>query len=119
MSLSVLFYFIVAVILTEYLTGFIKNATILTSIRVYFKEKSEFLSELLSCGYCLSVWVSFFVTLTLPPFTTDLPSVGKYYLVDFFCSWIMTTSLSNAWHGFRDRYLETYKDRRYTNSGDF
>jgi len=115
MSQSVLYYLIIAVIITEYLTGFIKDATILSRIREFFKALpvvGNFFTELLECGYCLSVWVTIFVTLAAIVYSL-LPTITGIFLLDVIIVGIITVSFSNSWHGFRDRYLDTRKDNRY------
>ena len=109
---NVLCYLVVSVLMTEYITGFIKNATIIGRPRDYIKEKSNFFNELLSCGYCLSVWVSMFMVVA-SLFFGYLPYIGDNIRVNTFIFLVLLPALSNAWHGFRDRYLETYKDNRY------
>jgi len=113
MSHSVLLYFIVATVLTEYLTGFVKNATILKKPRVYLRGKSEFLNDLLTCGFCLSVWVALFIVQVSYFVTPNLPVITDIIILDNAITWLLVAAFSNIWHGFRDRYLETYKDKRY------
>jgi len=115
MSQSVLYYLIIAVIITEYITGFIKDATILSKFREYFKTLpvvGNFFTELLECGYCLSVWVTTAVITTSVLFSLQ-PTITGIFLLDIVILGIIIASFSNSWHGFRDRYLDTRKDNRY------
>ena len=112
----VLYYLIVTVVVTEYLTGLVKNAEIFEKPRCYLKtlpKVGRFFTKLFECGYCLSVWVAQAVVGISLVFSL-LPAVTDVYLLDVLILSIFTASFSNAWHGFRDRYLETYKDNRYT-----
>lgn len=53
-------------VLVEALTEIIKKAGPLESFRCFLSKRSEFFVELLSCGWCLSVWVSFFIAWIIP-----------------------------------------------------
>lgn len=105
-------YLTVAVILTEYITGFLKNSVILEKPRSKIVNCGKFLSDLFECGYCLSVWVSISVT-TISLLRDYLPKLTGDIETNYLVIIIMTCSLSNVFHGLRDRYAETYKDSRY------
>jgi hypothetical protein len=49
--------FIAALILTEAVTELIVEAEIFESIRLRIMALGKFLERLLTCGYCMSVWV--------------------------------------------------------------
>jgi len=117
MPYSVLFYYIVMTILTEYITGFIKNATIIEKPRVFIKSRNSFFKGLLDCGYCLSVWISG-AGVFLSYLVFEVPIVVDFFILNLIINVILISSFSNTWHGFKDRYIETYKDKRYYRKED-
>lgn len=96
--------FLFAVILTEAITEILTKARLLEPIhqRVFNKIKEgnffERLYELMSCGYCVSVWVGWFVALLLF-FDSSFICKG----VDWFFIGIVLHRLSNILHFVIDR----------------
>lgn len=63
-------------VLVEALTELAKKAGPLEPIRSFLSIRSKFFAELLSCGWCLSVWVSFSLAWILPSPVSMLINYG-------------------------------------------
>lgn len=59
-------YWGVAALMAEALIEILLTAGPLEQIRAYFSRKFSFIADLLSCGYCFSVWVCFSFAWVLP-----------------------------------------------------
>ena len=93
---------ILAIITTEALTELVVKSEIFSPLREWFFNKREnkickFIHELLDCGYCFSVWVAFFVSITL----VNLSFVSEY--LGWFIAWMVVHRLSNLLHFVIDR----------------
>lgn len=94
------------VVLVESLTELLLNAGPLESIRSFLSRKSNFVAELLSCGYCFSVWVAFSMAWILPSpvYIADKFGVGGVVLlyVEKYAWWfvngLILHRLSNIFH---------------------
>lgn len=87
-------------LVTEAITEIIVKSNIFIFIRDYLDKRSresslfEFLSDLLACGHCTSVWVAFFIGLILT--ISGVTLLNKF--VDWFILWILIHRLSNVIH---------------------
>ena len=114
----------ILVVLTEALTQLGVKADVFNTVRDYLRSKSQFLDELLICGYCFSVWVSLAVNLLLfflgePIIYIKFSDFGVLsLLVNFFISVILVHRFSNYLHGISDRFFDTRKDIRYNKEDD-
>ncbi len=97
-----LIIFIVAVVITESLTELIAKSEIFSPVREWFFNKRgirmfKFIHSLLDCGYCLSVWVGFFIGLVL----VDLHLLNSF--IDCFIVGLLLHRTSNILHNIIDR----------------
>jgi hypothetical protein len=112
----IIFIIFLNAIATEALTELLVKSTIFLPIRDFFDKKSrdnviyEFLSNLLFCGYCTSVWVSFL--LMIPTFLfTDFILINKF--IDFLLFILVIHRLSNVFHYLID-YIGNLKEFKRT-----
>ena len=103
---------VLAVILTELLTELLVKSVIFRPIREILGQVSNFFKELLSCGYCTSVWVAASVVFILQ-LTYNL---SGWYWIDLGLVVLVVHRLSNYLHNFNDKYLDKYYDVRFINS---
>jgi hypothetical protein len=68
------------VVLSECLNEIVRTATPLEGARAFLSRRSKFISSLLSCGYCTSVWIGFSLGWILPPILPEIESLGQRYL---------------------------------------
>jgi len=113
MALNNLLLVFILVILTELTTELIIKSSILSPIRYYFMFKSKFFMDLLSCGYCFSVWSSLFWCLVFE-FTNNFPNILNNLFLNFIVILFISHRFSNILHGLIDRHFDTRKDIRYT-----
>lgn len=52
---------VLAIISVEAITEILLHSTLFIKPKLWLMKKSEYLEELLSCGFCLSFWVSLLV----------------------------------------------------------
>lgn len=89
---------IAAIIFVEAVTEIILNGSVLEKFRDVIHNFSKFTSELISCGYCLSVWVSTSIAWALP--------LGfSYKIIDVVVATFVLHRLSNIFHEFVVRWL--------------
>jgi hypothetical protein len=98
--LTGIFILIMFVIVVEAITELLSKSEIFKPFREFFFNRREckllgFIHNLLDCGYCTSVWVSFFVV-------TVFISFSNTYL-DIFLMSIVIHRLSNIFHFVIDR----------------
>lgn len=105
---------ILSAILTEAITELIVKGNILRDFRSFVQSKSNFLNELLGCGYCFSFWAAAVVNLLVFFSLGVLPvQIGKGLVISFIVSVFVVQRLSNALHGAIDKYFDTRKDLRF------
>lgn len=96
--------FLLAVVLTEAITEILTKARLLEPIRQRVFDKIEegnffeWLNELMDCGYCVSVWVGWFIALLLF-YDSNIVCKG----VDWFFIGLIFHRLSNVLHFIIDR----------------
>lgn len=103
---------VILIILTELTTELLVKSTIFFQLRKALSERSKFLLELLSCGYCFSVWSSLFWCFTFY-FFSKVPSLLEPNWLNLLVIWLIVHRGSNLFHGLIDRYFDTRKDIRY------
>jgi hypothetical protein len=59
-----IFILLILPVVVEATTQLIGDSDIFGGIREWVKAKSKFFNDLFSCKYCLSVWISLFITMT-------------------------------------------------------
>jgi len=107
-----MYWLLFLVIVVEALTELAIKSVIFRPLRNKISSWHPWLKELLSCGYCFSVWVAFAAVLILG-FVLKL--TGNYW-IDAFITAVVVHRLSNFLHNFNDKHLDKYYDVRYTNS---
>lgn len=88
--MSVLIW-ILAIIATEALVELITTASIFDVTRARIMASSHFFEELLSCGYCTSVWVA-------AAFAWALPGTLGYWWLDVILKTLALHRASNVFH---------------------
>lgn len=104
--------FTLAIILTELITELIVKSVIFRPVRERLKSLNGWFKELLSCGYCTSVWVAFGVAILLQL----AYNLTGWFLVDLGLTAFVVHRLSNYLHNFNDKWLDKYYDVRFVNS---
>jgi hypothetical protein len=116
------------VIVCEAVTELVVKSEIFLPLHVFLeRRKSNFLcrfaGKAISCGYCFSVWASIVLNIIIMltgnvlivlPFSTA--SITAQVLLNLLFSVILVHRLSNYLHGISDRYCDTRKDNRYSDS---
>jgi hypothetical protein len=112
--MSILLALLVLALIVEAITYIVLKADLLERPRNYVVEKSAFLRELLSCGYCTSFWVSIVIlsSYTLSGNSIQLFEMCPYWLNGIFCL-LFIHRFSNIIHGSIDKYFDKDKDLRY------
>ena len=96
--MTTILLWVAAVVFVEAVTELMLNASVLDKFRTMAHNFSEFTSELISCGYCLSVWVSASIAWALP--------LGfSFKIVDVIVATFVLHRLSNVFHEFVSRWL--------------
>lgn len=93
---------IISVVVTESLTELISKSEFFSPLREWFFNRRKyrictFIHSLLDCGYCLSVWVGFFVGLVLVKLSYINP------VVDYIMVGLVIHRASNLLHNIMDR----------------
>jgi hypothetical protein len=108
---AIIISFIASVVLTELLTELVVKSEIFKSFR-QFLEGFTWVSKLVNCGYCFSVWSALLVTLVVGPRYDVVSSLFLNYII---ISLIVHRS-SNVWHNIIDKWTDKYYDLRYVNT---
>lgn len=87
-----------SIIYVEAMVELLIESKIFSSVRNFAHSREGFLSELFSCGYCLSVWISATVAWILPVGT-------EYAVINFIIALLVLHRLSNVFHEFVARWL--------------
>lgn len=107
-----LFLFVVSIVFVEAVTELIVKSVIFLPLREKLSRGEGFLSKILNCGYCASVWVA-----VLPSLAFSV--VLSYYLVgwlgilSFFFLVPVIHRCSNYLHNVNDKHWDKYYDKRY------
>ncbi len=100
-----IFLFLLSVVAVEAMTGLLTVSLFFSGFRDWFSSRGEFFEELISCGYCTSVWVAI-----LPAVFLSCFQVWISPLVAFLIFWLALHRMANYLHGFNDKWL----DKRYS-----
>jgi hypothetical protein len=95
--------FILSVVFVEALTELFVKSLIFSRLREFVKSKNDFVKDILSCGYCTSVWVSLFPALYLSHVQTFCAP-----LVGFLLFWVSLHRLANYLHNINDKYFDKF-----------
>ena len=110
--LTMIFSIVIMSIMAETLTELAVKSQIFLTTRTWLSGKSDFLKELLHCGYCFSVWMAFFVIVVTGLF---IPLTGRAIL-DGFITLLVVHRLSNVLHNVIDKWTDKYYDTRFINT---
>lgn len=110
--MSIFIFLFILVLLVEATTQLAVKASVFYKIRKFIESKSEFFGELVTCGYCFSVWASLFWNLVFLV-TSNYIYLVESKLLSFLIFVILTHRLSNYLHGVSDRFFDTSKDIRF------
>lgn len=108
MTQSILIW-VALIISIEAIIEIIVNGDIFLSFRNFLvKVNPSFLGKLVSCPYCLSVWVAATHSWMLPGSISSvtLPNFEYCYIIDFVLKTFIAHRLSNLWHGLSRRIIE-------------
>jgi hypothetical protein len=103
MEAKFLLFLILSTIFTEACTELLVKSAIFSSIRENLSQRGEFLKQVLSCGYCTSVWVASFPALILSLSQSWFSGLAAFL---FFVPVIHR--LSNYLHNINDRWFDKY-----------
>lgn len=107
--LLLIFKVLIISLIVESITEMIVKSTLIRPLReALFNLHNEWITELITCGYCSAFWVALFVNIIS---TLHLPDT--FNLLNFIVMVVITHRLSNIIHGSIDRYFDTRKDIRY------
>lgn len=98
-----LILFILSIVFVEAATELVVKSAIISRPREYIKSKNNFIREMLSCGYCFSVWASFITSLYLFRYLEGVNAV-----VAFLITWISLHRLSNYLHNINDKFFDKF-----------
>ena len=93
---------IFSVIVTEAITELLVKSEFFKPLRAWFFKRKKnkffkFVHTLLDCGYCTSVWIAFFVSISLINLSFICGKLG------WFVAWMLVHRLSNLLHFCIDR----------------
>ena len=94
---------LISSVLTEALVELLVKSDFFSFLRNFFDERAsinrlyEFVSDLLVCGYCTSVWIAFFVSILLIIFNGNI-FLFKNNIFNLFFIWIFIHRFSNVIH---------------------
>jgi len=105
-------YVLFLVILTEALTEGATKSVLFKPLRDKLSGFSNWLKELLSCGYCFSLWVAFGVV-----FLAQIHySLTGNQWVDLVLTAFVVHRLSNILHNIIDKWTDKYYSLAYINT---
>jgi len=96
-------------------TELICKSLIFSGLRERVSLWGPFFSALISCGYCMSVWIAFPASIVL---SYVVSSSWLVFVTLCFVLTVVVHRLSNFIHNFGDKHLDKYYDSRYRSSGD-
>ena len=107
-----LFYLFCVVVATEAVTELAIKSQIFLPLRRFLSSKSQFMQELLSCGYCFSVWVATAAVLSVG---ISIP-LSEWGIVNYGISILVVHRLSNVLHNVIDKWTDKYYDTGFVNT---
>ena len=90
------------VIACEAITELLTTGDIFTELRGWLSRKWNFMSRLLACGYCFSVWPAMAIAWAVPL------TITGYCLIDIAIKIFAVHRLSNWFHEFMSRWLSRH-----------
>jgi len=90
---------LIAIIFIEAVTEIIVSSSIFARFRKAVATKSDFLGELIHCGYCTSIWVAMSVAWAVPLILSGI------FIVDYLIKIFVLHRISNILHEFIARWL--------------
>lgn len=91
---------ILAIIFVEAVTEILVDSQIFEGLRDWLYQNFEFLHKLISCGYCLSVWVAGSIAWALPGMITG------YFIPDMIIKLFVLHRASNGLHELLTRWFK-------------
>lgn len=91
--------FFILIVLCEAITEIFTKRSIFDKLREFWREKSDFLYQLFTCGACFSVWVGVFLAYLFDFRLGLLESGFLFYLEPFFLG-LVIHRLATLWHNF-------------------
>ena len=95
--LIIIAQWLMAIIAVESVTEIIVASNIMFGFRSLVNKISSFFGELVTCGYCLSVWISASIAFVMPGNICANTLLG--IIVDFIIKTMVLHRMSNAFHG--------------------
>ena len=110
--MNTLFCLIFSSFLVEGITQLVQKSVFFGPVRDFFSAREKniicaFFSNMLSCPYCTSVWVSMFITLCVLVSGFSLVILGNV-VIDYFLFFIVVHRFSNLIHDVWDRYFSRH-----------
>lgn len=96
-------YLIIAVVVVEASTELLVKSAIFKPLNKFLSSKGRFLEEMLSCGYCASVWISI-----IPAYLLSNLQEWISALVAFPFMLLFLHRSSNYLHNINDKYFDKY-----------
>lgn len=98
-------------VFVEGVTELICKSRIFSSFRLWLSSRHPFLKELIQCGYCTSVYISFLSTI---PWSIYICMLYSYWLFPLavLLGTVFFHRLSNYLHNANDKYLDKFYDNR-------
>jgi hypothetical protein len=94
---------LLAVVAVESLTELLTKSLFFSDFREYLKGRSQFTKDLISCGYCTSVWAAGPFALLLSISQSLMPQ-----LLSFFVLWLFLHRAANYLHNINDKYFDKF-----------
>ncbi len=115
----IIFYLFIVSFLVEALTQLIQKSVFFSPFRAYFENHKEsfirgFISTILDCPYCTSVWISMFITTCVLLSGFHLVIFGNLVL-DYFIFFVVGHRGSNLFHDIWDRYFSRHYKKGFKN----
>jgi ABC-type protease/lipase transport system fused ATPase/permease subunit len=105
------------VVVTEACTELISKSGFFSFLREFLEERKDtnkvanFFNSAVSCPYCSSVWISFFITVCLfiSCYIGSIKiGITGFFIFDMFLMWVFFHRAANYLHNFVDRWLDKY-----------
>lgn len=97
--MTVIFCWILAVVAVEAVVEILTTSTLLNVPRAYILAQQNLLSELISCGWCTSVWVAASIAWALPG------SLTGFIIADIAIKTFALQRMANYLHEVRANWL--------------
>lgn len=94
--------YMLLIVLVEAITEILVDSQIFSKPRELIYTNSSFFGELVTCGYCTSVWVSAAVA------WMAVLSLSPYFMVNYIVTVMVLHRLSNVWHEAIKKWLNRH-----------